>query len=82
MAKNLSELLGSFDYISVEGDGKTGCILSSDCVISNLAFDSRDVSVGSLFFALPLTHTTGNIFMVKFTLVPGSIISPSVRPSM
>ena len=63
MAKNLSELLGSFDYISVEGDGKTGCILSSDCVISNLAFDSRDVSVGSLFFALPGTHTTGNIFI-------------------
>lgn len=66
MTKKLSELLGSFDYISVKCDGKTGLEISSaseGCEISSLAFDSRDVTPGSLFFALPGTHTTGNIFI-------------------
>ena len=31
--------------------------------ITKLAFDSRDVEDGTLFFALPGTHTTGNVFI-------------------
>ncbi len=37
--------------------------LSSSINIENLVFDSREVSEGSLFFALPGTHTTGNRFI-------------------
>ena len=31
--------------------------------ITKIAFDSRDVEDGTLFFALPGTHTTGNVFI-------------------
>ncbi len=31
--------------------------------ITKIAFDSRDVEEGTLFFALPGTHTTGNVFI-------------------
>ncbi len=36
----------------------------ADAEISSLAFDSRDVVAGSLFFALPGTHTSGNAFVL------------------
>ena len=39
--------------------------------IVDLAFDSRSVSEGALFFALPGTHTTGNAF-VKSALDAGA----------
>lgn len=60
--KNLSEILKNIEYESVASDGKTKASFM-DAQISSLAFDSRDVKPGSLFFALPGTHTTGNIFI-------------------
>ncbi len=63
MKKNLSELLRSFEYVCVESDGSTVKSEIDDCEISNLAFDSRSVTAGTLFFALPGTHTTGNVFI-------------------
>ncbi len=63
MKKNLSELLRSFEYVCVESDGSTVKSKIDDCEISSLAFDSRSVTAGTLFFALPGTHTTGNVFI-------------------
>lgn len=60
--KNLSEIIKNIEYEPVESDGKTKMPFK-DAEISSLAFDSRDVKPGSLFFALPGTHTTGNIFI-------------------
>lgn len=60
--KNLSQIIKSIEYKSVDSDGKTEIPLS-DKEISGLVFDSRDVKPGSLFFALPGTHTTGNVFI-------------------
>lgn len=54
--KTLSELLGSFAYTITAG-------VSANPAITALAFDSRDVKPGTLFFALPGTHTTGNVFI-------------------
>ncbi len=36
---------------------------SLDVDITSIVFDSRAVCAGSLFFALPGTHTTGNVFI-------------------
>lgn len=63
MLKKLSELLSSIDYICVKEDGSTASSLAPQSTVSSLAFDSRDVRQGSLFFALPGTHTTGNVFI-------------------
>ena len=45
MQKKLTELLAAFPYCEKNGSG--------DPVIERIAFDSRDVSPGTLFFALP-----------------------------
>lgn len=63
MTKNLSDLLGSFDHSAVIYDGKTANNHPTNPEILDLVFDSRDVTAGSLFFALPGTHTTGNAFI-------------------
>ena len=55
MQKKLSQLLAAFPYYEKDGD--------ADPVIEWLAFDSRDVRAGTLFFALPGTHTTGAVFI-------------------
>lgn len=60
--KKLSEIIKNIEYESVGSDGKTK-VPFKDAEISSLAFDSRDVKPGSLFFALPGTHTTGNVFI-------------------
>lgn len=60
--KNLSQIIKNIEYKSVSSDGKTQIPLE-DVEITSLAFDSRDVKHGSLFFALPGTHTTGNVFI-------------------
>lgn len=60
--KNLSQIIKNIEYKSVSSDGKTEIALA-DVEIESLAFDSRDVKKGSLFFALPGTHTTGNVFI-------------------
>ena len=63
--KPLSELVGSFAYTLTAVDGTTApdsdALLKTE--ITALAFDSRAVTPGTLFFALPGTHTTGNVFI-------------------
>lgn len=63
MLKKLSGLLSPLDYICVEEDGRSPLQSAQDAEISSLAFDSHDVRQGSLFFALPGTHITGNVFI-------------------
>ncbi len=66
MTKNLFDILSSIKYECVSADGKTPLhenSKKSPAEISSLVFDSRDVTQGSLFFALPGTHTTGNVFI-------------------
>jgi UDP-N-acetylmuramoyl-L-alanyl-D-glutamate--2,6-diaminopimelate ligase len=65
MKKQLSALLGVFEHANVLGDGETAASSQTglDPVITSLVFDSREVTTNSLFFALPGTHTTGNIFI-------------------
>lgn len=66
MIKKLSELLTVFDYKLVSFDGKTEyTTLPFNPEIKGLAFDSRNVKEDFIFFALPGTHTTGNIFIPK-----------------
>lgn len=74
MTKKLSELLHLFNHTAVLCDGTTLTANISDPEISNLAFDSRDVTEGTLFFALPGTHTTGNIFIAKAILSGASAV--------
>lgn len=65
MQKLLSQLLPSFTHQTVAADGKTA-VQESDIghiVIKNLVFDSREVSEGSIYFALPGTHTDGKEFI-------------------
>lgn len=63
MEKPLSALLAAIDHTRVRADGTPLDGISGDPGISSLAFDSRDVTAGTLFFALPGTHTTGNKFI-------------------
>ena len=72
MTKNLFDAISSIKYTVVASDGKTkidsgeasdGSVKNPE--ISSLVFDSRDVKSGALFFALPGTHTTGNVFIPK-----------------
>ena len=67
MTKNLFDALSSIKYTVVASDGKTELSReeSANPEITSLVFDSRDVKPGSLFFALPGTHTTGNVFIPK-----------------
>ncbi|MBR0497441.1 MAG: hypothetical protein IJJ71_14885, partial [Treponema sp.] len=67
MTKLLFDALSSIKYTVVSSDGKTPVESgkSANPEISSLVFDSRDVKPGSLFFALPGTHTTGNVFIPK-----------------
>ena len=67
MTKTLFDALQSIEYTIVASDGKTKIASeqSANPTISSLVFDSRDVKPGSLFFALPGTHTTGNVFIPK-----------------
>ena len=60
MRKPLSELLSSFTSHGV-AYSITGTL--KDAEVSSLAFDSRAVTQGALFFALPGTHTSGNTFV-------------------
>lgn len=64
MTKTLSQFINSIEHTIVKADGKTPAEFN-DVQISDLVFDSRDVTPGSLFFALPGTHTTGNVFIPK-----------------
>lgn len=55
MQKHLDELLGSFEHEDISS--------KNNPLITNLVFDSREVTEGSLFFALPGTHINGNKFI-------------------
>ncbi len=66
MTKALSEFIDSIEYTFVKKDGSTPADFpAEDVKVSNLVFDSRDVKNGYLFFALPGTHTTGNVFIAQ-----------------
>lgn len=71
MRKEFGSLLDCFEHILVERDGFTPIDKNkiqetvSGAVIEHLVFDSREVVPGSLFFALPGTHTTGNRFVAS-----------------
>jgi len=69
MKKSLFNILSDsgIEYEIVSSDGKTKISKenSSNPEITSLVFDSRQVKPGSLFFALPGTHTTGNVFIPK-----------------
>lgn len=67
MTKTLSQLLPSIKNTVTSADGVQILDLQeiNKIPISNLVFDSRDVSENSLFFALPGTHTDGNKFIAK-----------------
>src|SRR5574344_2636509 len=54
--KKLIELLNTIETLDVSG-------ILPNCTIYSLAFDSRDVSQGSLFFALPGNTVHGNDFI-------------------
>lgn len=65
MQKLLSQLLPAFAHQAVAADGVT-LVADSDIAnisISNLVFDSREVTKGALYFALPGTHIDGKEFI-------------------
>lgn len=62
MEKKLSELLRSFEHESIKIDG-ISAKNADEITINSLAFDSRKVKNGALFFALPGTHANGNEFI-------------------
>lgn len=65
MQKLLSQLLPSCEYNFVAADGITPINQEeiSNIPISNLVFDSREVTKDSLFFALPGIHANGNNYI-------------------
>lgn len=63
MTKKLSSLLHSISYRHVRLDSNEKTENALETEISSLAFDSRGVKNGTLFFALPGTHTSGNLFI-------------------
>lgn len=67
MQKKLSSILNAIKYEAVAADGKTPLdeSLIGAVPVNALVFDSRDVTLGSLFFALPGTHTTGNKYIAS-----------------
>ena len=59
--KNLQVLL---DALCVQGIGcELAGLAPASVAVGGLAFDSRSVRRGDLFFALPGTHTSGNIYI-------------------
>ena len=65
MQKLLSQLLPAFGHTAVAADGITPVEIAdiADIPVNSLAFDSREVMPGALFFALPGTHINGNEFI-------------------
>ena len=68
MIKTLGQLKNCFEHTLVSCNGETECLANEKekiygTKINSLVFDSRQVTEGALFFALPGTHTTGNKFI-------------------
>ena len=76
MTKELSQILPAFKNTLVAADGSTITDLSeiNNIQISNLVFDSREVTTGSLFFALPGTHTDGNNYIEQAILAGANAV--------
>lgn len=65
MEKKLSSLLSAVPCKALSADGKTPLDLNVIGItpVTDIVFDSRAVSRGSLFFALPGHHTDGNKYI-------------------
>ena len=76
MTKQLSQILPAFKNTVVAADGSTITDLSeiNNIQISSLVFDSREVTAGSLFFALPGTHTDGNNYIEQAILAGANAV--------
>ena len=76
MTKQLSQILPAFKNTVVAADGSTITDLSeiNNIQISNLVFDSREVTKDSLFFALPGTHTDGNNYIEQAILAGANAV--------
>ena len=76
MKKKLAQLLPSFTNTIVAVDGSEIKDLSeiNNIPVTNLVFDSREVTKDSLFFALPGTHTDGNNFIAQAILAGANAI--------
>lgn len=76
MKKILSQLLPSIEHKVVAVDGSEIKDLSNinEIPITNLVFDSRDVTTDSLFFALPGTHIDGNKFIPEAILAGANAV--------
>lgn len=76
MKKKLAQLLPSFTNTIVAVDGSEINDLSeiNNIPVTNLVFDSREVTKDSLFFALPGTHTDGNNFIAQAILAGANAI--------
>ncbi len=76
MTKQLSQLLPAFTNTVVAADGTkiTDLTEINTIPISNLVFDSREVTENSLFFALPGTHTDGNRFIEQAILAGANAV--------
>lgn len=76
MTKQLSQILPAFQNTVVAADGSKITDLSeiNNIRITNLVFDSREVTRDSLFFALPGTHTDGNNFIEQAILAGANAV--------
>lgn len=76
MTKQLSQILPAFQNTVVAADGSKITDLSeiNNIRITNLVFDSREVTKDSLFFALPGTHTDGNNFIEQAILAGANAV--------
>ena len=76
MKKKLAQLLPSFTNTIVAVDGSEIKDLSeiNNILVTNLVFDSREVTKDSLFFALPGTHSDGNNFIAQAILAGANAI--------
>lgn len=76
MKKLLSQLLPAFENTVVAVDGTQITDLSeiNNIPVTNLVFDSREVTKDSLFFALPGTHTDGNNYIEQAILAGANAV--------
>lgn len=76
MKKILSQLLPSIEHkvVAVDGTFITDLSVINEIPITNLVFDSREVTTDSLFFALPGTHIDGNKFISEAILAGANAV--------
>ena len=76
MTKQLSQILPAFtnNVVAVDGTKITDLTEINNILISNLVFDSREVTKDSLFFALPGTHTDGNNYIEQAILAGANAV--------